>query len=101
MQSGTLTIKLRYVLLKLYGNICLSEIIWAVRSEKELDTLDRFYAISAKGDNFCDFLFSFQYTKSLLKKGSTLKGKNLLPRGANSFLLDWTPFQTREHILCF
>ena len=26
-------------------------------------------------------------------KGSTLKGKNLLPRGANSFLLEETPFQ--------
>ena len=29
----------------------------------------------------------------LLKKGSTLKGKNLLPLGANSFLLEKTPFQ--------
>ena len=27
------------------------------------------------------------------EKGSTLKGKNLLPRGANSFLLKLTPFQ--------
>ena len=30
---------------------------------------------------------------SSTKKGSTLKGKNLLPMGANSFLLEWTPFQ--------
>ena len=27
------------------------------------------------------------------KKESTQKGKNLLPRGANSFLLELTPFQ--------
>ena len=27
------------------------------------------------------------------EKGSTLKGKNLLPLGANSFLLEQTPFQ--------
>ena len=32
-------------------------------------------------------LFSFQ-------KGVALKGKNLLPVGANSFLLEQTPFQT-------
>ena len=28
-------------------------------------------------------------------KESTLKGKNLLLRGANSFLLEWTPFEKR------
>ena len=27
------------------------------------------------------------------EKGSTLKGKNLLPMGVNYFLLEWTPFQ--------
>ena len=30
---------------------------------------------------------------SLLEKGSTLKGENLLPLGANSLFLEWTPFQ--------
>ena len=30
---------------------------------------------------------------STLKKGSTLEGKNLLTKGANSFLLEQTPFQ--------
>ena len=29
----------------------------------------------------------------LFKKGFTLKGKNLLPLGANSLLLEWNPFQ--------
>ena len=29
----------------------------------------------------------------LSEKGSTLNGKNLLPKGANSFLLVKTPFQ--------
>ena len=58
------------------------------------------------------FLFAFLNTKPLLKtfttlpvcfsehqtpseKGSTLKGKNLLPRAANSFLLEWTYFKKR------
>ena len=41
-----------------------------------------------KGNNFCDILFGFQYTIPLLKKESILKGKDLLPRGANSFLLE-------------
>ena len=33
------------------------------------------------------------HNESLLPMGSTLKGKNLLPRGANSFLLEIIPFQ--------
>ena len=37
-----------------------------------------------KGDNFCDFPFAFGF----LKKKSTLKGKNLLPVGAYSSLLE-------------
>ena len=45
-----------------------------------------------KGDNFCDFLFALLYTNPYPKKGSTLKGKNLLPIGANSFLLEEIPF---------
>ena len=31
--------------------------------------MDRNYAIIYKGDNFCDFLFAFLHTKSLLKMG--------------------------------
>ena len=64
---------------------------------KGLDTLGRCSPILFKGDNFCDFLFAFLNNKPFLKKPtlkgknrflrSTLKGKNLLPRGANSFLL--------------
>ena len=38
-----------------------------------------------KGVTFCNFLFAFLHSKPL-PKGSTLKGKNLLPAGANSFL---------------
>ena len=37
--------------------------------------------------------FSKSCLTSILKKGSTLKGKNLLPLGANSFLLKRTPFR--------
>ena len=59
--------------------------------------------------HFCDFLFAYLHTRSLLEKesrkgvcskrkelapsGSAVKGKNLLPQGANSFLLEQTPFQ--------
>ena len=32
------------------------------------------------------------------RKGSTLKGKNLLPREANSFLLEQTPFQNEANL---
>ena len=58
-----------------------------------MDKLDRIPALFDKGDNFCDFLLAFLYTNSLLKTGSTKKGQNLLPLGANSFLLEYTPFQ--------
>ena len=40
-----------------------------------------------KEDNFCEVLFAFMYISSPFKKGSTLKEMNLLPIGANSFLL--------------
>ena len=36
---------------------------------------------------FVNFLFAFLHTRSLLITGSTIKGKNVLPLGANSFLL--------------
>ena len=43
-----------------------------------------------KGDIFCDF--SFPAFQASSEKGSTLKGKNLLPTWTNSFLLEWTHF---------
>ena len=43
-----------------------------------LDTLGKFSTILYKVDNFCDFLFASPYAKPLLKKESSLKGKNLL-----------------------
>ena len=63
--------------------------------------LDIFSTIFYKGDKFCDFQchlvdFSSFFTRettfvtsALLRvsqKGAALKGKNLLPMGANSFL---------------
>ena len=36
--------------------------------------------------------FAFLHTKSPSEKGSTLKGKNLLPKGANSFHFRVDPF---------
>ena len=45
-----------------------------------------------KGDNFCEFLFAFMHNKIPSEKEMTLNGKNLLPLGANSFLLESTHF---------
>ena len=52
-----------------------------------IDTLGRFVTVSAKGDNFCDFLFALLHTKPLLKRVCSVR-KNLLPEGANSFLIE-------------
>ena len=52
-----------------------------------MDTFGRFSAIIYKGDNFLDFLLCFPVHAVLSEKGSTLKGKTLLTRGANSFFL--------------
>ena len=38
-------------------------------SVRGLDTLDRVSAISAKGDNYCDFRFALLHAKSRLKRG--------------------------------
>ena len=46
-----------------------------------------------KGDNFCDFLFVFLHTKSLLKRDFTLKGKNSFPREVFPLRVD--PFSRR------
>ena len=43
-----------------------------------------------KEDNFCD---CFPAHKGPTEKGSSLKGKNLLPLGTNSFLFEKTLFQ--------
>ena len=51
-----------------------------------VDTLDRVSIILSKADNICYFLLAFLQIKPLLKKG-TLKIKNLLLRGVNSFVL--------------
>ena len=70
------------------------------------DTFGWFSTIFDTLNNFYDFLFAFQFINPLLKRiyskkkkrkncipWSTLKGKNLHPLGANSFLLEYTPFQ--------
>ena len=64
---------------------------------KGFDTLGTLSTIFYKGDNFCDQV-SFPVQKSP-EKGCTLKGKNLLPWGANSFLLEWTPIQKRDKMI--
>ena len=48
--------------------------------------------------SFLKRVYSDRVFSSLLERGFTLKGKNLLPGGANSFLLEKTLF--RKDLLC-
>ena len=50
-----------------------------------LDTLGRFSAIFDKGGNFYDFLFALLHTNTLLKKESSLKGKEFFPLRVDPF----------------
>ena len=62
----------------------------ANRKSQKLSPLsknDRSVIFFDKGDNFCNFLFAFWYTNPS-ENGFTLKGKNLLPWGADTFLLE-------------
>ena len=54
---------------------------------KGTESLDVFSAIFTKETTFVASCLLF-CTPAPSEKGSTLKGKNLLPRGANSFLLE-------------
>ena len=45
-----------------------------------------------KGVNFCDFLFALLHTNPFLKR-SLLQKERICSLGANSFLLEKTPFQ--------
>ena len=65
-------------------------IVWLLPLKRGLDTFGRFSAIFYKGDNFCDLRFAFHNNYSCRKKGSSLKGKNSIPLGINSFLLKYT-----------
>ena len=49
-------------------------------------------AISDRGDNLCVFLFISCISEPILKRSFALNGKNLLPKGANSYLLRVNPF---------
>ena len=61
---------------------------------KELDIyLIDFRPVCKKETSFCDYLCGFLAYYVLSEKGSTLKGKNLLQRGANSFLLEKSHFR--------
>ena len=63
---------------------------------KGLNTLGRSSTIVYKADNKCDSDY-FSLHKHLLNV-STLKGKNLLPLGANSFLLEQTLLSEGDNI---
>ena len=58
-----------------------------INSLRGHDNLGRVSVTFHKGDNFCEFLFASLQIESLLEKGFTLKGKNMLSMGANSLSL--------------
>ena len=51
------------------------------------------FCFEFKGMGVLSSGYSVKMTLFLFEKGSTLKGKNLLPGGANSFLLELTPIR--------
>ena len=55
---------------------------------KGLDSLCRFCFLLYKGDNFGDSLFAFSPQEVSSRKGSTLKRKNSLQKGTDSFPLE-------------
>ena len=55
------------------------------------NTLGRFFTILYKEDNFCDFLFAFQYTDPLLK-GVYSERKAFAPKGSKFFAVRVDPF---------
>ena len=64
-----------------------------------MDTPGGFSAIFFMADNFHDFLFAFLHKQIPSKNGYTLKRKNLLPLGANSFVLEYTPSKKKAKII--
>ena len=63
------------------------------------NTFGRFSIFFHMSNNFCDFLFPLLFLSPFLQRGSTLRGKNLLPRVANSFRLEQTIFQKGTKII--
>ena len=57
-----------------------------------MNKLGGFSAIWYKGDYFCDFVFAFLQTNSLLKR-ITLKGKDFCHLDYIVFLLELTPWR--------
>ena len=81
--------KMRTLTLAFVAPKCLKGLFYAALHLRRVDTLGNFFHHIFKEGNFCDFLFAFLHTEKVYssQKKSTLKGKNLLPMGANSFLL--------------
>ena len=63
---------------------------------KDLDTFGRFSVVFTRETTFVTYRF-LSCTSSPFGKRSALKGKNLLPIGANSFLLEQIPFRKNKN----
>ena len=62
--------------------------------------LDRPFATSAKGDNFCDFLFALLQAKPLLKRVNSIR-KDLLLLGTNVLFTDTFSEGDKNHFSRF
>ena len=68
-------------------------------SLKGSDTFGRFFSPFLQGRQFLWLPVCFAAHQISSEKGSTLKGKNLLPGGANSFLFRVDPFKKGTKII--
>ena len=57
------------------------------------DTLSNFSAVFYKACNFCDFQSAYLHTATILKKVSTVKGKNLPRQEVKSVLAELPPLK--------
>ena len=63
---------------------------------REMDRLVDFPIFCGHGRQLVILPVCFYAHQSFSEKGSNLSGKNLLPRGANSYRLELSPFSERD-----
>ena len=68
------------------GPIRTPKVRWKIGLFKEIDTSERFCYHFVKGGNFCRYEVAFQVFQTFQNMGAILRGKKVLPLGANSFL---------------
>ena len=84
-KKETIISKPKHMLRVLKRTISMGRLFWAPQTHVKIDGYEKFLILSTSmGDNWNKQCFSS--IVPLLKIGTSLKGKNSLPEGANSFL---------------